>query len=100
MLLKSDTSIVGARETFPNFAAPKSAFDFSLGQMDITGDVDYDDLAVQLESYSGADITNLCRDAAMMSMRRAIKVRMILIQWKPDIKKLFVREKNYFMLIF
>ena len=43
--------------------------------MDITGDVDYDDLAVRLDSYSGADITNLCRDAAMMSMRRAIKVR-------------------------
>ena len=45
--------------------------------MDITGDVDYDDLAVRLDSYSGADITNLCRDAAMMSMRRAIKVRTI-----------------------
>ena len=48
--------------------------------MDITGDVDYDDLAVQLESYSGADITNLCRDAAMMSMRRAIKVGNQLIE--------------------
>ena len=48
--------------------------------MDITGDVDYDDLAVQLESCSGAGITNLCRDAAMMSMRRAIKVRNQLIE--------------------
>ena len=52
----------------------------SLGQMDITGDVDYDDLAVQLDSYSGADITNLCRDAAMMSMRRAIKVRSMMMR--------------------
>ena len=48
--------------------------------MDITGDVDYDDLAVQLDSYSGADITNLCRDAAMMSMRRAIKVRSMMMR--------------------
>ena len=36
-------------------------------------EADLEDIADRLDSYSGADITNLCRDAAMMSMRRAIK---------------------------
>jgi katanin p60 ATPase-containing subunit A1 len=41
--------------------------------MELDDDVDLDDFAVRTDSYSGSDITNLCRDAAMMSMRRAIK---------------------------
>ena len=40
--------------------------------MEIASDVDSTIIAKKLEGYSGADITNVCRDASMMSMRRKI----------------------------
>ncbi|OWR40650.1 katanin p60 ATPase-containing subunit A1-like isoform X1 [Danaus plexippus] len=35
-------------------------------------DVDLKDLSTKLEGYSGSDINNLCRDAAMMTMRHKV----------------------------
>lgn len=41
--------------------------------MDIADDCDFDKIAAMGEGYSGDDITNVCRDAAMNGLRRAIE---------------------------
>ncbi|KAF3843355.1 hypothetical protein F7725_002204 [Dissostichus mawsoni] len=45
----------------------------NLREVDVTDDVDLDLIAEKIEGYSGADITNVCRDASMMAMRRRIQ---------------------------
>ena len=40
--------------------------------VEVASDVDFDALARRTEGYSGDDITNVCRDAAMNGMRRKI----------------------------
>ncbi|CAG5090644.1 Oidioi.mRNA.OKI2018_I69.PAR.g12673.t1.cds [Oikopleura dioica] len=45
----------------------------NLKDVAIAEDVDLEEIAKKMENYSGADITNVSRDTAMMSMRRAIE---------------------------
>lgn len=40
--------------------------------IDVAPDVDFQEITRQLGGYSGDDITNICRDAAMNGMRRKI----------------------------
>uniref|UniRef100_A0A673CZ50 Katanin p60 ATPase-containing subunit A1 n=1 Tax=Sphaeramia orbicularis TaxID=375764 RepID=A0A673CZ50_9TELE len=45
----------------------------NLREVELAADVDLDLIAEKIEGYSGADITNVCRDASMMAMRRRIQ---------------------------
>ncbi|XP_039759885.1 katanin p60 ATPase-containing subunit A-like 1 isoform X2 [Pararge aegeria] len=44
----------------------------NLREVKVDPEVDLHAIAKKLDGYSGADITNVCRDASMMSMRRKI----------------------------
>uniref|UniRef100_A0A1A8EPG5 Katanin p60 ATPase-containing subunit A1 n=2 Tax=Nothobranchius korthausae TaxID=1143690 RepID=A0A1A8EPG5_9TELE len=45
----------------------------NLREVELAPDVDLDLIGGKIEGYSGADITNVCRDASMMAMRRRIQ---------------------------
>jgi len=47
--------------------------EINLREVAVDKDVDLNAIAANLQGYSGADITNVCRDAAMMAMRRRIE---------------------------
>ncbi|KAM4692706.1 katanin p60 ATPase-containing subunit A1 isoform 1-T2 [Discoglossus pictus] len=45
----------------------------NLRQLELSDDVNVDSIAEHMDGYSGADITNVCRDASLMAMRRRIE---------------------------
>ncbi|KAJ8326861.1 Katanin p60 ATPase-containing subunit A1 [Batrachochytrium dendrobatidis] len=57
----------------PDLNSRRELLKLSLESIKIADDVDLEDLAKKIDGYSGADITNICRDASMMSMRKRIR---------------------------
>lgn len=57
----------------PDRPARRQLFDINLRDVHIQSDVNLDNLAELCEGYSGADITNVCRDASMMVVRRRMQ---------------------------
>ncbi|XP_065223642.1 katanin p60 ATPase-containing subunit A-like 1 isoform X2 [Planococcus citri] len=56
----------------PNSDGREALLKINLREVKVDSSVSLKDIASRLNGYSGADITNVCRDAAMMSMRRKI----------------------------
>ncbi|KAJ3213219.1 Katanin p60 ATPase-containing subunit A1 [Dinochytrium kinnereticum] len=57
----------------PDEESRKELLRINLQSIKTAEDLSLDELAEKLDGYSGADITNICRDASMMSMRRRIR---------------------------
>lgn len=56
----------------PNQAGREALLDISLREVERDTNLDLVEVARKLNGYSGSDITNVCRDACMMAMRRRI----------------------------
>ncbi|XP_058057637.1 katanin p60 ATPase-containing subunit A1 isoform X3 [Anopheles bellator] len=56
----------------PNDNTRKALLELCLKGVSISPDLNTDSVADQLNGYTGSDIANVCRDAAMMAMRRHI----------------------------
>lgn len=56
----------------PTDEGRESLLKINLREVKVDPSVNLKSIARRLEGYSGADITNVCRDASMMSMRRKI----------------------------
>lgn len=50
----------------------ESLFKINLKEIQLDSSIDWSQLVAKTEGYSGADIANVCRDAAMMPMRRRL----------------------------
>jgi len=56
----------------PNKKGRKKMFEINLKDVVVEKNVNFDLLVKNTEGYSGADIANVCREAALMNMRRKI----------------------------
>jgi katanin p60 ATPase-containing subunit A1 len=41
--------------------------------LDVESDIDWDYIVKKTDGFSGADMSNICREAAMMPLRRRLK---------------------------
>ncbi|XP_058192395.1 katanin p60 ATPase-containing subunit A1-like isoform X1 [Rhododendron vialii] len=56
----------------PNSESRKELIRINLRTVEVSSDVDMDEIARRTEGYSGDDLTNVCRDASLNGMRRKI----------------------------
>lgn len=70
----------------PNNEGRVALLKINLREVVVDSAVDLEVIANRLKGYSGADITNVCRDAAMMSLRKKI------IGLKPEQIKLLAKD--------
>ncbi|KAI8592577.1 katanin p60 ATPase-containing subunit A1-like protein [Geranomyces variabilis] len=57
----------------PDQLAREQMIRISLNGIRVTEDVDIEQIAKQIAGFSGSDIANLCRDAAMMNLRQKMR---------------------------
>lgn len=57
----------------PSEEGRKQLFEINLRDITMDDNIDWDKLVKATEGFSGADIANICREAALFPMRRLLK---------------------------
>jgi len=71
----------------PDAEGRETLLKINLREVTVDDTVDLNLIANRLDGYSGADITNVCRDAAMMSLRKKI------VGLKPEQIRLLAKDE-------
>lgn len=64
----------------PSKNARKELFKINLKDIKTDTKLDYEQLSIKTKGYSGADIANVCREAAMLPMRKKLKEKLDLTE--------------------
>ncbi|KAG7461987.1 hypothetical protein MATL_G00197100 [Megalops atlanticus] len=62
----------------PDAATRREIFSLQFRSMPVSGDVCLDDLVIRTKKYSGAEITAVCREAALLALQEDIKAQSIM----------------------
>jgi katanin p60 ATPase-containing subunit A1 len=57
----------------PTAEGRMSLIKINLKGLEVNDDIDFDEIVRKTDGYSGADMSNVCREAAMMPLRRRLK---------------------------
>jgi len=72
----------------PDIKSREEIFKIHMKNMPLTSDVDINELAKLTENYVGADIEGLCREAALIALRKNIKTKQVsMLDFKEALEK-------------
>lgn len=57
----------------PTSDGRKALLQINMKGLELENEINFDDIVKKTDGFSGADLTNLCREAAMMPLRRKLK---------------------------
>ena len=65
----------------------KKMLDINMKGLEVENDIDWSYIVKMTEGFSGADMSNICREAAMMPLRRRLKSSGIDVDRIEELKK-------------
>ena len=71
----------------PTAEGRRSLLTINLKEVEVDSDIDWDLIVKSTEGFSGADMSNICREAAMMPLRRRLKASGIDVDAIDQLRK-------------